>query len=190
MIPILSITLFIVSGLVGCRDNIHKQETDLLTDLAGTLSLGGSDWDYYYNASLSAIYENVQGCIDGGIGGTVQGSVNGYDTDFKIKVKPGAYSGSKTLTIMVPLGGEPVYQLLPHGIDFDLSVTVTLDYSHWLDTGRILEDESYRLLYMNEADGTFEVLTPPVSFIADPDEPTITFGTSHFSRWVIEDEGS
>ena len=132
----------------------------------------------------STRYESISGQIDGSVGGTLSGTVEGYDEQFRLEVPAGAFSGTKTLEIRVPLGGaEPIYQLLPDE-SFDEDVTVQIAYSKWLDNSVMEDGEDYKWQYRYPSQSSnWTDKSPAAVFTADEDEAYTRFDTDHFSEW-------
>jgi hypothetical protein len=146
------------------------------------------DWDAWYQASNSIKYSSLSDDLDGTYGDVLTGSVTGYTDLFGLVVPAGAYPGIHELEMLVPTGGKPIYQLLPHGKTFSVAVTVILDYSKWLASGYLTAGNACEVLYMNEAIEEFESLSPPATFTVSSTNTTISFQTDHFSRWVLSEE--
>ena len=137
-------------------------------------------------ASQHEDYVTIASVIQGFSGGSVSGSVAGYGGNFSITIPAEAFSGSDTLKILVPTDHVPVYQLLPHR-NFSKELTVTLDYELWLDDGAFAHGDSCEVFFMNESTEEFERLSPPAIFVADSTASTVSFKTTHFSRWALEE---
>jgi hypothetical protein len=152
----------------------------------GPIGARSSEWDSIFDASDHSDYSLIAGTINGGSGGSLEGTVYAYDDTFHLVVPAGAYTGTSKLKLLVPNSGVPVFRLEPHGLTFDEDLTVTLDYSRWLGVGGFDHGDNCELLYMNEATEEFDALSPPVSFLADSLQPTVSFETDHFSRWIAK----
>ena len=134
-------------------------------------------------------YTEITGPISHQTGGTISGSVSGYQHPFTLDVPAGACQSLCNLQILVPNEGIPVYQLLPH-MQFNKEVTVTLDYYKWLQSGHLTAGEDYEVFYMNEVTMEYERCSPPAVFTASSAQSTVSFKTDHFSRWKIGGTGS
>jgi hypothetical protein len=146
-------------------------------------------YDYYYKESVHDDYVTLSQVIAGATGGQVKGLVSGYADTFRIDVPAGAFAYAREIRMDVPTSHVPVFQLFPSGT-FDDAIAVTLDTKLWLDDGTLVHGEKYEIFYMNPSTEALEVLSPRATFTADSTATTVTFTTTHFSRWVIgEAEG-
>ena len=132
----------------------------------------------------SSRYEIISGQIDGSSGGTITGTVTGYDEQFRLEVPAGAFSGTKTLELHVPLGGsDPIYKLFPEET-FNEDITVQIAYSKWLDNSVMEDGEDYEWVYRYPSSSNeWTDKSPAADFTADEDNAYTRFDTGHFSEW-------
>ena len=185
------ILLAVFALLAGCSsrlDPLAPEDPGLEEQDPGNLGdRSALDFEAVLQASLQASYTEISQFINGSLGGSFSGQVPGYSHSFSMSIPAGACQAFGAFKILVPNDGLPVYQLLPH-MQFSQNVTIVLDYSKWLAEGTFSAGDSCELLYMNEETQEFEPLAPRVLFAADAVNPTVSFSTSHFSRWIIDDD--
>ncbi|MBN2170974.1 MAG: hypothetical protein JW819_06630 [Candidatus Krumholzibacteriota bacterium] len=180
--------LVLVIGLViaGCSDQpLGPMDPAGDGPAAGPITVrSDSLYDYYYKESVHDDYTTISEVIAGTVGGMVKGVVSGYADTFRIDVPAGAFAYAREIRIDVPTSHVPVFQLFPSGT-FDDAIAVTLDTKLWLDDGTLVHGEEYEVFHMNPATETLDVLSPRAVFTADSTATTMTFTTTHFSRWTI-----
>jgi hypothetical protein len=183
----LSALAILVALLAGCsRDGDSPLIAPRALDAPAGVALGERslpDFAEVLETAEQGSYCSASGQIGGG--GSLLLTAPGYSDTCRLEVPVGYYQDTDPLSLKVPVGGVPVFELLPHGTTFTNAVTVTLDYSPWLDGTTFAVGDTLEIFYMDEVEEEFVALSPQAILVADSLDTTIAFQTLHFSRWYI-----
>ena len=148
---------FLLSGLGGTLGGVVGGVGDVLSDVLGLLLCQPER----YAATVKIV---------GPQGGVVR--VGSH----RLEIPRNALRAPTVITAERPTGNAATVRFSPHGLEFERSATLTMDYSHCSDTSR-----RKRMVYTDER---LNILEYPISR-DDPRNDELEARIDHFSRYAV-----
>jgi hypothetical protein len=148
---------FLLDGLGGTLGGVVGGVDEVLSDVLGLLLCQPER----YAATVKVV---------GPQGGVVR--VGSH----RLEVPPNALRAPTVITAERPTGNAATVRFSPHGLEFERSATLTMDYSHCSDTNR-----TKRMVYTDEK---LNILEYPISR-DDPRNDELEARIDHFSRYAV-----
>lgn len=117
--------------------------------------------------------EGVSTAIIGPQGGVLRHATH------RIEVPAGALTETVELTFSMPPSDTLLFELGPHGIQFDAPVKVIFSWDHGYTSG--LEEQNFTIAFWNPGSGDWDSVTTAI----DTELNEASGTTTHFSRYAI-----